>query len=238
MADPMTRVLIADDEASARALIREYLADYPGVRIVGECRNGLEAAEVLSHEPVDLLFLDIEMPGRDGFEVLEQLIEPPVVIFSTAYGAHAVRAFEVDACDYLLKPYDRARFAVAMTKALANAPRTPRASRSPLDRLLVRDGRRIVPVRPKEIVWLEAADDYCVIHTLEDRILSSRGLGELEGYLSPQRFVRVHRSAIINLDYLIDLEKDGHGGMIAHLQGGAVVRVSRTRAADLRRFTI
>lgn len=237
MHEPRIRALIADDEANARALIREYLEDYPEIEVVGECANGLEAADVLSRVPVDLLFLDIEMPGRDGFEVLEQLTDPPVVIFSTAHGTHAVRAFEVYALDYLLKPYDRRRFASAVEKVLAPAaPVAPTApsAHGPPDRLLVRDGRRIVPVRTEDILWLEAAGDYCVLHAGNASILCARGLGELEQRLSSQRFLRVHRSAVVNLDHLVCLEKDGHGGMLAHLAGGTVVRVSRSCAAELR----
>ena len=228
------RTLLADDEAPARRLLREYLTAYASVTIVAECANGQSTRQTLQDQPIDLLFLDINMPGLDGFQVLEGLAQPPLVVFSTAYDSYALQAFEVSAADYLLKPYDRKRFDAAMNRVFQrlNQPGTDRPGQN--GRLLIRDGHRITPVRPEDILWVEAAGDFCIIHCLEEHHFCSSGLGEIERRLPAGQFSRVHRSAIVNLDRMTSLEKDGSGGMIAHLQNGATVRVSRAKSAQIR----
>ena len=235
----MTRALIVDDEAPARRLVRDALGELgAGIEIAGECANGPEAvAAVAAAEsrgaPVDLLFLDVQMPGLDGFGVLAELeargLALPCVVFSTAFGEHAVRAFEVAAVDYLLKPFTRARFAEAVGRALAGAEPSARA-----DRLLVERGGVIVPVEAAEVLWVEAAGDYARLHTQRGAFTASVGIGALSERLPADRFARVHRSAIVALPAVRSLRRDGSGGFWAQLAGGAEVRVSRTYADVVR----
>lgn len=240
MSSKLIKAVIVDDEAHARALIAEYLEDFPEIQVTAAFANGLEAARGTETAQADLLFLDVEMPGMNGFQLLEVLgARAPHVIFSTAYNQHAVRAFEVAALDYLLKPYDRVRFAQAMVRAQARiAEKPPRVEEVSHRRLLVHGPRGIVPLSVEDIIWIEAAGDYCMIHQVSGALLCARGLGSLAERLPTERFSRVHRSAIINLDKLQRLEKDGEGGMIAHMLGGADVRVSRGKAARLREMVL
>ena len=257
----MTRALIVDDEAPARRVLRDALAAAgAAVEVVGECRNGPEAVAALAAadaagSPVGLLFLDVQMPGLDGFEVLDEVdrrgLTVPAVVFSTAFDAFAVRAFEVAAVDYLLKPFTRARFAEALGRALAaveggapaGAARVAEAVRQSgrryADRLLVEDGGVFVPVATADVVWAEAAGDYTRLHTRRagggaKTYLASQGIGALAERLDPARFARVHRSTVVALDALRALERDNSGGFIARLSDGATVRVSRTYADTIR----
>ncbi|OZC02702.1 LytR/AlgR family response regulator transcription factor [Rubricoccus marinus] len=247
------RAIIADDEAPARRLLRQYLGDFPEVEIVAEAANGIEAeASVREHAP-DLLFLDVQMPGRTGFEVMDALrLAPPAsmprVIFSTAFDQYAVRAFEVAAVDYLLKPYSRARFSEAVRRALdASASGAipglddlaalldARQRPTYAERLLVRDGVRVIPVETAEILWAEASGDTTTLHATGGRsFLVGQRLGALTERLDPERFVRVHRSAVVALGALRGLEPDGSGGFHAALVDGTALRVSRTYAPALR----
>lgn len=243
--------LLIDDEPLARQILREFLQPYPQIKIIAECENGKQAVAAINQHKPDLIFLDVQMPVLNGFEVLERVAYTPMVVFSTAYDAFAIRAFEVNAVDYLLKPYDRQRFAAAVARALE---RRPNAS-AELDRLLrllqhvqnpeavatrllVRNGEHIVPVELQDIEWLEAADDYALIHTGNTKLLSTYGLGLIEKKLPPSNFKRVHRSAIINVTRLKHLEKDGEGGMLATMMNGEKVKVSRKFAAALREHFI
>ncbi|MEM1041973.1 MAG: LytTR family DNA-binding domain-containing protein [Bacteroidota bacterium] len=247
------RTVIADDEPPARALVREYLAGVPEVEIVAEATSGTEAVEVLRRERPDLVFLDVQMPGATGFEVLEQLAaagDPlPAVVFSTAYDQYALGAFEVSAVDYLLKPYSAERLRAALDRALdrlrAAAPSddleriaqllTHDAARSPFaDRLFLRVGTRIVPVRTADLEWVEAAGDYTTLHAAGETYTAGLTLSALAEQLDPARFVRVHRSTVIAVDALRHLESDGSGGYVATLDGGARVRVSRSYAGAIR----
>ncbi len=245
------RTVIADDEAPARRLIRQYLADFPEVEIVAEAANGIEAEALIREHRPDLLFLDVQMPGRTGFEVIDALhLAPPEamprIVFSTAYDQYAVQAFEVAAVDYLLKPYDRARFADAIRRVLASGETTSAlgelaalldARQRPTysERLLVRDGARVIPVETAEILWAEASGDTTTLHATGGRAhLVGQRLGAMAERLDPQRFVRVHRSAVVALAALRGLEPDGSGGFRATLVDGTALRVSRTYAPALR----
>ncbi|MEM8557561.1 MAG: LytTR family DNA-binding domain-containing protein [Bacteroidota bacterium] len=272
--DPI-RLVIADDEPPARALIREYLAvlnsdeELAGrLVLVGEATNGDEAVALARSLRPDLLLLDVQMPGGTGFEVLAALAEDeadvlPAVVFSTAFDRYALDAFEVSAVDYLLKPYSAARFAAALRKAVAAVEarrreatsseppssdlerlaqllqQTQREPASPTrdtwaDRLFVRVGARIVPVRTSDVLWIEAAGDYATLHTAEDAYTAGESLGVLADRLDPARFIRVHRSTVIAADALQHLQSDGSGGYRAALTDGTTVRVSRTYAAAVR----
>ncbi|MGH7490873.1 MAG: LytR/AlgR family response regulator transcription factor [bacterium] len=245
------KAILIDDEPLARQVMREFLQAFPQIEIIIECENGRQAVAAINRHKPDLIFLDVQMPVLSGFEVLEHVEHIPAVIFCTAYDEFAIRAFEVNAVDYLLKPYDRQRFALAVQRALerragANAElerllRLLQHAQKPeafADRLLIRGGDRIVPMHVAEIEWIEAADDYTILHAGHARHLCSGGLGELENRLNPQQFMRVHRSAIINLTRIKHLEKDGEGGMLATMTNGEQVKISRRYAASVRRITV
>ncbi|MDZ7292155.1 MAG: LytTR family DNA-binding domain-containing protein [candidate division KSB1 bacterium] len=245
------RTIVIDDEPLARQVIREFLQDFPQIEIVAECENGRQAVAAINQHKPDLIFLDVQMPGLNGLQVLEQIEHMPAIIFSTAYDEYAIRAFEVNAVDYLLKPFDRQRFATAVQRAIerrtglgADMERLLRLlqhaqlSGTFPDRLLVRSGERIIPVRVAEIEWIEAADDYTMLHVGSAKHLCNLGLSEIEKRLNPQQFMRVHRSAIINVSRIRHLEKDGEGGMIATMMSGEEVKVSRRHAAAVRGLVV
>lgn len=236
--------LIADDEAPARQLLAEYLGRFPQIRIVAVCGDGAQAVRAIDEHRPSLAFLDIHMPALSGLDVLTRVGHLPRVVFTTAHPEFAVQAFEVNAVDYLLKPYDFERFSAAVAKAL-------KASRGgELDRLvsLLHDVRRpetarqlflklpgrIVAVPVDQVRWLRAEGDYTRVHTRGGSHFVSEGLGGLEARLDPDRFLRVHRSAIVALEALRELTSDGDGGYVARLDDGTEVRVSRRYASKLR----
>jgi two-component system LytT family response regulator len=217
------RVLIVDDERLARDKLRAFLAGEPEVELVGEAASGDEAVERIRALAPDVLFLDVHMPGRSGFEVLAAVAAAPMaVVFVTAHDGYAVRAFEVEARDYLLKPFDRARFRRALERA--------RAQVRPLARLMVREGERIRFLPVEEIDWIEAADNYVVVHVGAAEHLLRETLASLEARLAG--FARVHRRALVNLAAVLELR----AGTVA-LRGGAAVPVGRShREAFLARM--
>lgn len=238
----MTRVLIVDDEPLARDTARLVLAADPEVEIVGSC-SGIDAAAQIASLAPDLVFLDVQMPGVDGFDLIAQvgLAHMPVVVFITAHDAYAVRAFEVHAIDYVLKPYDDRRLLASLSRAkqrlaertppplaalLADHPRT-------LRRFAVRERDKVVFVDPDDVDCLEAADDYVELHVGETVHILRERLSELEGKLDPARFVRIHRSTIVNLERVRELHPLAKGDALVVLDGGATFRVSRNRRDDL-----
>lgn len=255
------RVLIVDDEPLARSVIRHWLADQRGTEIVAECGNGPDALEVLWREKVDVLFLDVQMPEMDGFALLRRArgIDIPAVIFVTAYDKYALRAFEVHALDYLLKPFDKERFAHAFKRArlaleqvrTAGEYRTrlrallaaldgtgaddgPRpAERSFPSRLTVRQNGKIVLVPPAEVHWIEAEGDYVRIHTHDRRHLLHATLSHVAAQLDPRCFVRVHRSAVVNVERIRELEPSSNGEFQIVMQDGQKLRSSRTHREAL-----
>jgi two-component system, LytTR family, response regulator len=222
------RVLIVDDEHLARAVLREYLADVPDVEIVGECANGFEAVKAIAELAPDLVFLDIQMPKLDGFEVAELGGARTRYLFVTAYDQFALRAFEVHAVDYLLKPFSRARLAQALAHARGllgtaadTAPLLADAARrhGPLERVLIRDGARVHVVAAADIAYVEAQDDYVQIHAGGRAYLKNQPLSELEAQLDPAAFVRVHRSYLVNVAAIRRIEqasKDSHCAVLDH----------------------
>ena len=242
---PLT-VVIVDDEAPARALLREYLAGQEDLTVVAECADGFAAVRALSERAPDLVLLDVQMPKLDGFEVLELLAKPPAVVFVTAYDEHALRAFEVNAVDYVLKPVGRDRLERALTrvrerlqegKAAPPARALSRAARppgQPLQRVIVRDGTEVHVIPVARIDWIEAQDDYVALHAQGRTHLKNEPLAEFEQALDPARFVRIHRSYLINVDRLTRLELAAKDARVAVLATGETLPVSRTGYARLK----
>jgi two-component system LytT family response regulator len=242
--DPL-RVLIVDDEELARRGLRRDLAAEAGIEVVGECPDGFEAVRAATELRPDLVLLDIQMPRLDGFEVLELLDPAVAIIFITAHDEHAVRAFEVNAVDYLLKPVDPARLHEALERArdrrlrrepmpVAALAAAVRAGRVPLTRVLVKDGSRVHVIPVERIDYIEAQDDYIALCAGGRRHLKAQAIAALEADLDPSRFLRIHRSYILNLDRLSRIElvaKDRH---IAILADGTRLPLSRAGHARLR----
>jgi two-component system, LytTR family, response regulator len=238
-------VLVVDDEAPARRLLLEYLAQHSEYRLVAEARNGREAVELaLAHKP-NLILLDVDMPGLDGFEVLPFLPPETAVVFVTAHDEFALRAFEVHAVDYLLKPVSFERFGEALRRAalrLAGGHASPpealrrdvRPSHQPLERIVIRDGARIDVVRASEVEYIEAQDDYVEVYFKGRSRLAPETLAGLEAALDSTKFVRVHRSFIVHLKFLDGVKTVAPGKKVAVVSGGREIPISRAGDARLR----
>jgi two-component system LytT family response regulator len=231
------RVVIVDDEEPARLALRQDLAEVADVVVVAECANGLEAIKVVAEVKPDLLFLDVQMPKLDGFEVLELLGPETPVVFVTAYDEFAVRAFEVHAVDYLLKPctLERLGEAVARARTRRAVQVSPSALRTaarrpgqPIDRIVIRDGADVHVVPVGRVDYVEAQDDYVSVVSGERSWLKEQTLGDLEGQLDGRRFVRVHRSYILNIDRLAKVEVYAKDSRVAILHDGRKVPISRS----------
>jgi two-component system LytT family response regulator len=232
------RAVIVDDEEPARLAVRQSLLEVGDVEIVAECANGFEAVKVVSDLHPDVVLLDVQMPKLDGFEVLELLGREVPVVFVTAYDEFALRAFDVHAVDYLLKPFSTERLAAALTRvrqrtsaagpspaALALAARPPGAT---LDRVVVRDGAQVHVLPLDKIDYVEAQDDYVAFHTAGKTILKDQTLGDLEGRLDARRFVRIHRSYLLNIERLSRVELYAKDSRVAILTDGTKLPVSRS----------
>lgn len=246
------RVLIADDEPLARERVRLMLGNGAGYTVVSECRDGPGTVEgILAHRP-EVVFLDIKMPGLDGFEVLTALDDaaaPPAIIFVTAYDAYAIKAFEVNAVDYLLKPFDLDRFAAALARAEARLARGSRATLDPElrallttlkaqrpypERFLVRAAKHLYFVKAADIDWVDGASNYVRLHIGGRAHLVRDTLKAIAAKLPPDRFVRIHRSVVVNIDRIERLEPNGHGEYRITLQDGTRVTSSRAHSAALQ----
>jgi len=233
-----------DDEEPARAVLREYLSALAGVEIVAECANGFEAVKAVAELQPDILLLDIQMPKLDGFEVLELIDREVEVVFVTAYDSFAIRAFEVHAADYLLKPFSAERLAQALGRARerrgrrsqsrANLIASARERSKPVDRVLVRDGARVHVIQTSDIDYIQAQDDYACIRAGGCDHLKQESMLELERALDPLRFVRIHRAYILNIDRLARIELYAKDSRIAILQDGTKLPISRAGYARLR----
>ena len=221
------KALIIDDERLARLELQRLLAAHPEVEIVGEARDGEEALALVTQLSPELLFLDIQMPGMTGFEFLERLDDVPQVIFTTAYDAYAIQAFEVNALDYLLKPVAPARLAAALARA------KPR-ERGRLEQVFVRDGERCWIVRLTDIFLMESEGNYTRLHFGSERPLIRRSLNSLEEQLDPSMFFRAGRGEIINLKWVDKVDIAVTGGLLVTLRGGRQVERSRRQSARLR----
>lgn len=241
---PLIRVLVVDDEPLAREMLREMLLTDPQVVIVGESGNGHQAVEAIRTHAPDLLFLDVQMPELGGFEVLEALGKGPIphVIFVTAYDQYAVRAFEVHALDYLLKPYDRERFDSCWQRAREHILRQQngtvdqriitlleelKAGSKYLERLVIKSGGRIYFLETSDIDWIEAEGNYVSVHSGKKSHLLRETISSLETQLDPKKFVRIHRSAIVRIDRIQELQPWFHGEYRVILQNGIQLTLSR-----------
>jgi len=238
------RAAIVDDEELARRYLRELLAAHPEVEIVAECANGFEAVKAVNEHKPDLLFLDVQMPKLDGFEVLELVGADMAVIFVTAYDTYAMRAFDAHAVDYLLKPFSARRFEEALAQARARlgtkmppAAELAAAARPPsqkLERIVVRDGPRVHVVPVERLDYVEVQDDYLALRTEGKTLLKQQTITSLEAALDPQRFVRIHRSYLVNLDRIAKIEPYSKDSKVAVLKDGAKLPVSRAGYQRLR----
>jgi two-component system LytT family response regulator len=240
------RVVIVDDEPLARAVVREFLAAHPGVDVVAECANGFEAVKAVTELGPDLVFLDVQMPKLSGFEVLELLGTNVPVIFTTAYDQYALRAFEVHAVDYLLKPFSEVRFAEALSRGRARVQsREPlpvealvsdaRPRQGPLERVLIRDGSQVHVLPVDRIDYVEAQDDYVSFKSDGKQYLKDQTLGSAEASLDPARFVRIHRSYLLNIERIARVELYAKDSRVAILRDGTRLPVSRAGYARLQK---
>jgi two-component system, LytTR family, response regulator len=239
------RTLLVDDEVLARLALRQALAAHPDVEVVGECGNAAEALQAYGALTPDLLFLDIRMPGLDGFKLLRELKPDtlPMVVFATAYGQHALRAFDANALDYVLKPIDQARFDQAMTRVRkhwqglqagkASPPST--ASAEPLQRISVRVGEHIRVIATEAIDWIEADGNYVQIHVGKQSYLHRDTLSGLLATLDPQRFLRIHRGTLVNVDRIREVHPLFQGNADVVLHDGTRLNLSRRFRAHARR---
>ena len=243
------RTVVVDDEGPARALLCEYLTGHDDIEVVAECQNGFEAVKTVTELRPDLLFLDVQMPKLDGFEVLELLASPPVVIFVTAFDEYALRAFGVHAVDYLLKPCDPERLNVALERARARLgqaapppPAVPAATLAAaarpagrfLERIIVKDHDEIHVIPVSRLDYLEARDDQVLVRAEGREHLKAARIADLEAALDPRRFVRIHRGYVLNLDRLARLETYAKDSRSAVLRDGSRLPVSRAGYARLR----
>jgi len=241
----MSKVIIIDDEPLARSIVKEYLQKHPQLELMQECGDGFEGIKAIQQHQPDLIFLDIQMPKINGFEMLELIDQPPAIIFTTAFDEYAIKAFEAHAIDYLLKPFDQQRFDKAVAKwseqkntvsenkteeLLETASQSPAQSQ----RIVVKNGSKIKIIPVHDIFYLEAADDYVKIHTQEGYFLKNKTMNHFEQVLDGQQFVRGHRSYIVNVQQITRIdpyEKDSH---VAILRSGVKVPVSRSGYGKLK----
>ncbi len=235
------RAVIVDDEDLARSYLRELLGAHPEIEIAAECANGFEAVKAIAESTPDLVFLDVQMPKLDGFEVLELIDPGPAIVFVTAYDQYAIRAFDAHAADYLLKPFGADRFERALERAKARlgqrqAPAELAAVRPPEqrpERIVVKDGTKVHVIPLDKLDYVEAQDDYVALASGGKKYLKQQPIGSLEAMLDPARFIRIHRSAIVNLERVVRIEPYGKDSRMAILSDGVRLPVSRAGYARL-----
>lgn len=238
------KVIIIDDEPLARNLIKEFLEDQPNITIVAECGDGFEGIKQIQQYQPDLIFLDIKMPKINGFEMLEVLDESPLVIFTTAYDEYAIKAFESNAVDYLLKPFSKDRFLIALKKCIA-AEKTkhflsnPEASISidhnPFsERIVIKHNGNILIIQTDDIIFIESYDDYVKIHTTNQCYVKKKTMNFYEKHLNPMKFTRIHRSYIVNIKSISELKNSGSDTVHLVMENGTKLSVSRSGYANLR----
>ncbi|MGJ1431334.1 LytR/AlgR family response regulator transcription factor [Sphingobacterium spiritivorum] len=244
----MIKTIIIDDEPLARSIISAYLQQHPDYTVVAECNDGFEGIKAIQQHKPDLIFLDIQMPKLNGFELLEIIDEQPQVIFTTAFDEFAIKAFEKNAIDYLLKPISQSRFDQAVSKfntafkqsTLAATPVKIKESlegeEQNLERIVVKNGAQIKIIPVQQVIFLEAYDDYVKIHTKEGMFLKNKTMSSFEKQLDPKNFVRVHRSFMIRVDQLSKIEPLEKENYIATLISGDKINVSKSGYARLKQL--
>lgn len=253
------KALIVDDEPLARRNIRLLLKEDPQIELIGECGSGAEALKAIQKQPPDLLFLDIQMPLMNGFEVLEKIdaAQIPAIVFVTAFDQYAIKAFEVHALDYLLKPFDDARFEKALRQAKSQIEQRemnelsrrlvalledrdaqpPKAQRSGyISRLMVKSASRVFFLKVDEIDWVEAADYYVKLHVGRKAHLLRETMSDMEAKLDPEKFLRIHRSTIVNLDRVKEMHAHFNGEYLVILHDGTELKLSRSRREQLQQL--
>lgn len=238
------RALIVDDEELARQVLRELLVAHPEIQVLAECANGFDAVKAVAEHKPDLMFLDVQMPKLSGFDVLELIERDIAVVFVTAYDQYAMKAFEVHAVDYLLKPIGRERFEAALDRAkqrigekmppAVELAADARPAQHYLERLVVRDGTRVTLIPTAKLDYVEAQDDYVSLTTLGVKHLKQQTIASVEAGLDPNRFVRIHRSYIVNFERVVRIEPYGKDSRLAILADGTRLPVSRTGYARLK----
>ncbi|SFD70002.1 LytR/AlgR family response regulator transcription factor [Thermophagus xiamenensis] len=238
--------LIIDDEPPARTVIRSYLNDHPNISVIGECSNGFEALKAIQELKPDIIFLDVQMPKVSGLELLEVLDEIPVVVFSTAYDRYALKAFEMSAVDYLLKPYSQDRFNKAMGKVLEQLNKGEKTdatnllikhsenSNTPLKRIVVKTGNKMHVIPVNKISYIEANEDYVMIYSEKSRHLKAQTMRYYEENLDSTQFVRIHRSFIVNVNFVERLEPYDKDTYVAVMTQGQRLKISRNGYRKLK----
>jgi two-component system LytT family response regulator len=242
--------VIVDDEPLARTIIRECLQEHTDIHIQAEYGNPIEANLHLNKAKTDLLFLDIQMPELNGFELLENLKNPPLIIFCTAYDEYAIKAFEANAIDYLLKPFDQERFNIAIAKAkkylkgeqenpnLEQLLRYIKNEKTEHPKLLVKDGDQLIVLTSMDILWAEAQEDYCLLHCINNNYLVSRSLQELEQRFSTFTFKRVHRSALVNFEMVKEIHPWSSGRYLLKMKNGDEIESSKSGARLIKNMLL
>jgi two-component system LytT family response regulator len=241
------RTIVIDDEKLAREITKGYLSKHPEIEIIAECSNGFDAIKKINEDKPDLIFLDIQMPKISGFEMLELLDNPPAIIFTTAYDQYAIKAFEVSAVDYLLKPFSEERFDDALKKSyslikdkfqqdstIKNIIDHHDEKIEFLERIVIKDGSKISIVPVESIKWIEAQDDYVMINSEQGRFLKKKTMKFFENHLDENMFIRIHRSYIINADFIQHLEQKGKESYQLILKNGRELPVSKTGLSKLK----
>ncbi len=238
-------VLIIEDEELARNLLKSYLKDHPRINIMGECENGFEGVQMINDEKPDLVFLDIQMPKITGFEMLQLLEHKPEVIFTTAYDQYALKAFEYSAVDYLLKPFSKERLLEAIEKVIERsednddkAEKLKKMSEYSndeyLERIVVKDRHKISILLTKQIKYLEALDDYVLIYTDEKRHMKQNTMKYFESNLNPKDFIRIHRSYIVNVAYIAEIQQYEKESYVVILKDQTKLKVSKSGYKNLK----
>lgn len=240
----MKTIIIIDDEEDARDLLKQYISEHKELKIIGEASNGFEAIEKINDLKPDTIFLDIQMPELNGFEVLMQLDELPEIIFSTAYDQYALKAFEVHAVDYLLKPYGKKRFESSLKRILNNQENVIPLTEELLEKeiaypskVILHKGNRKLMVNIIDIHYAEAFGDYTKVFTKNEEFLSTKGITELKAKLDPELFTRLHRSHFVNTEIITELKKIGRYFNVI-LENGVALRVSDTYLPEIKRILL
>jgi len=234
------KAIIIDDEPLARELIKSYLSDHPNIELLTECSDGFQGLKAIQEHKPDILFLDVQMPKITGFEMLELVEEPPIVIFTTAYNEYAIKAFEMNAVDYLLKPFARERFKLAIEKAVENhrlkqnqpieklQTDLQKVSGEKLQRIVVKNGAKIHVLPTNDLIYLEAQDDYVMLYGKEGKYLKEQTMKYFEANLDSSQFIRIHRSYIANVNNIVQLEHYEKESYRLILTNKAILPVSKS----------